>query len=74
LAGVLSVGLVVWQIWVRRRILVLANVPGRYWWLSGLGGAIATAIPIASWIKTETGWGWTWRGRSLSLNEAKPNS
>jgi hypothetical protein len=58
---------ILWQISVRQKVTMLANIPGRYWWLSGLGGLIATAIPLASWIKTETGWGWTWRGRSLKL-------
>jgi glycosyltransferase involved in cell wall biosynthesis len=56
-----------WQISVRQKVTMLANISGRYWWLSGLGGLIAAAIPVASWIKTETGWGWTWRGRSLKL-------
>jgi cellulose synthase/poly-beta-1,6-N-acetylglucosamine synthase-like glycosyltransferase len=42
------------------------NCSTRYWWLSGLGGLLLTAIAIASVIKTETGWGWTWRGRKLS--------
>jgi Glycosyl transferase family 2 len=63
----LALGLILWQIWVRRRVTILGNIPGRYWWLSGLGGVIAAAIPVASWVKTETGWGWTWRGRSLKL-------
>jgi glycosyltransferase involved in cell wall biosynthesis len=51
--------------WLRRRMQPLSNIPPTYWWLSSLGGWIAAAIPIASLIKTETGWGWTWRGRSL---------
>ncbi len=63
----LALGSIFWQIWVRQKVTMLANIPGRYWWLSGLGGLIAAAIPVASWIKTETGWGWTWRGRSLKL-------
>jgi Glycosyl transferase family 2 len=63
----IALGPILWQIWVRQKVEMLANIPGRYWWLSGLGGLIATAIPVASWIKTETGWGWTWRGRSLKL-------
>jgi glycosyltransferase involved in cell wall biosynthesis len=63
----LALGLIFWQIWVRQKVTILANIPGRYWWLAGLGGLIAAAIPVASWIKTETGWGWTWRGRSLKL-------
>lgn len=41
----------------------------RYWWLSGMGGALVAAIAIGSIIKTETGWGWTWRGRVLQLPE-----
>lgn len=44
----------------------LSNIPPRYWWLSGLGGLLVSAIAIASIIKTETGWGWTWRGRNLA--------
>jgi glycosyltransferase involved in cell wall biosynthesis len=67
IALLLALGLIFWQIWVRQKVTMLANIPGRYWWLSGLGGLIAAAIPVASWIKTETGWGWTWRGRSLKL-------
>jgi hypothetical protein len=63
----IALGSILWQIWVRQKVTMLANIPGRYWWLSGLGGLIAAAIPVASWIKTETGWGWTWRGRSLKL-------
>lgn len=45
----------------------VAGIPPRYWWLTGVGGALVSGIVIASIIKTETGWGWTWRGRSLQL-------
>jgi glycosyltransferase involved in cell wall biosynthesis len=52
---------------IRRSGGSASAIPTRYWWLSGLGGALVAAIAIASIIKTETGWGWTWRGRSLQL-------
>ncbi|MCY7276378.1 MAG: glycosyltransferase [Phormidesmis sp. CAN_BIN44] len=50
------------------RLLVqkFSNISPDYWWLSGIGGVLVSAIAIASIIKTETGWGWTWRGRNLS--------
>ncbi len=41
------------------------GLPPNYWWLSGLGGAIAIAILVSSAYRTSTGRGWTWRGRSL---------
>lgn len=47
----------------------LTNIPPRYWWLTGLGGIVVSAIAITSIIKVETGWGWTWRGREL-VNQA----
>ncbi len=50
---------------MRRVTQQLTNIPPRYWWLTGLGGIVVSAIPIASIIKVETGWGWTWRGREL---------
>jgi glycosyltransferase involved in cell wall biosynthesis len=53
--------------WIRRRTQSLSNIPTNYWWLTSVGGWIMTVLPIASLIKTETGWGWTWRGRSLQL-------
>ncbi|HEY9654297.1 MAG TPA: glycosyltransferase family 2 protein [Crinalium sp.] len=48
----------------------VSAIPTRYWWLTGVGGALVAAIAIASIIKTETGWGWTWRGRALQLPNA----
>jgi glycosyltransferase involved in cell wall biosynthesis len=56
---------IVLQYNIRRLTQHFSQIPPRYWWLSGIGGLIVTAIPIASIIKTETGWGWTWRGRQL---------
>ena len=47
----------------------LANIPPRFWWLTGFGGIVVSAIAVASLIKVETGWGWTWRGREL-VNQA----
>jgi len=55
---------------IRRSGGSASAIPTRYWWLSGMGGALVAAIAIASIIKTETGWGWTWRGRSLQLPDA----
>ena len=55
---------------MRCSIEQVAAMPPRYWWLTGIGGALVAAITIVSIIKTETGWGWTWRGRSLQLPEA----
>ena len=53
------------QYQLRSAIEQLSTIPPRYWWLTGIGGILVTAIVIASLIKTETGWGWTWRGRAL---------
>lgn len=50
---------------IRRLSQPLSNIPMRYWWLSGGGGLLVSAIAIASIVKVETGWGWTWRGRAL---------
>jgi glycosyltransferase involved in cell wall biosynthesis len=57
--------------WLRANLMPITNIPLQYWWLSSVGGLIVSAIPIASWIKTETGWGWTWRGRPLSAPPLK---
>jgi glycosyltransferase involved in cell wall biosynthesis len=51
---------------LRRLIQKFSNISPDYWWLSGIGGVLVSAIAIVSIIKTETGWGWTWRGRNLS--------
>jgi cellulose synthase/poly-beta-1,6-N-acetylglucosamine synthase-like glycosyltransferase len=51
--------------WIRSRVMLLSGISLKYWWITTLGGAIFMWVPIASLIKTETGWGWTWRGRSL---------
>jgi glycosyltransferase involved in cell wall biosynthesis len=56
---------------LRRLTQRLTNIPLRYWWLSGLGGVVVSAIAVASIIKVETGWGWTWRGREL-VNRPSP--
>ncbi|MCY7320684.1 MAG: glycosyltransferase family 2 protein [Phormidesmis sp. CAN_BIN36] len=63
---VLALIAIVLQYDLRRLTQKFSNIPPRYWWLSGLGGVLVSAIAIASIIKTETGWGWTWRGRNLS--------
>lgn len=55
------------QYTLRHTIAQVSGIPPRYWWLTGVGGVLVTAIVLASIIKTETGWGWTWRGRSLKL-------
>ncbi|WP_199314038.1 glycosyltransferase family 2 protein [Leptolyngbya sp. FACHB-671] len=60
--SVITIGL---QYDVRRRSATVSQIPPRYWWLTGVGGALVGAIALGSIIKTETGWGWTWRGRSL---------
>jgi glycosyltransferase involved in cell wall biosynthesis len=54
---------------LRQTIQAVVGIPPRYWWLTGVGGMVVTAIVLVSVIKTETGWGWTWRGRSLTLPE-----
>lgn len=51
---------------LRRVGAKLTQIPPRYWWLTGVGGAVVAAIALGSIIKTETGIGWTWRGRSLA--------
>jgi cellulose synthase/poly-beta-1,6-N-acetylglucosamine synthase-like glycosyltransferase len=58
-------GVLAYQLNIRRLSQQFSQIPTRYWWLTGIGALIVTAIPIASIIKTETGWGWTWRGRPL---------
>jgi cellulose synthase/poly-beta-1,6-N-acetylglucosamine synthase-like glycosyltransferase len=50
---------------IRKLIAHFGSLSTQYWWLSGVGGILISAITLASIIKTETGWGWTWRGRSL---------
>lgn len=52
---------------LRQRTQANFGIPTRYWWLGWLGSWIVLWIPIASLIKTETGWGWTWRGRPLQI-------
>ena len=54
------------QVYGRVASARIIDQPPKYIWLGWLGGGIISAICIASWIKTETGWGWTWRGRSLA--------
>lgn len=44
----------------------VAQIPPKYWWLTGVGGILVATITLGSIFKTETGWGWTWRGRSLA--------
>jgi hypothetical protein len=63
----LLLALVGWGLhaWIRSRVMLLSGISLKYWWITTLGGAIFMWVPIASLIKTETGWGWTWRGRSL---------
>jgi hypothetical protein len=65
LIGVAAAGIALQYVlrWITRHHL---GLPTRYWWTSGVGGALICAMAIASVIKSETGWGWTWRGRSLS--------
>ncbi|XGV99403.1 MAG: glycosyltransferase family 2 protein [Leptolyngbya sp. BL-A-14] len=70
LAIALALGAIGLQYNLRYSIERVAAIPTRYWWLSGVGGALVAAIVIGSIIKTETGWGWTWRGRSLQLPDA----
>lgn len=54
--------------WLLRR---WANLPLKYWWLSGIGGLVVISIAIASMYRTITGRGWTWRGRSLATPETQ---
>ncbi len=63
---ILALSAIVLQYDLRRLTQKFSNIPPDYWWLSGIGGVLVSAIAIASIIKTETGWGWTWRGRNLS--------
>jgi glycosyltransferase involved in cell wall biosynthesis len=65
--GAVAVAALGQQYWIRVQLENTVQLPKRYWWLSGIGGAVVAAIAIASWIKTETGWGWTWRGRKLRM-------
>ena len=65
--------IVLYTLWMHYQLRqvgkVLSAIPVRYWWLTGVGGALVAAIALASIIKTETGWGWTWRGRTLQRPE-----
>ncbi len=63
----LAIGAITRQYNIRRLSQHFSQIPPHYWWLTGIGGLIVTAIPIVSIIKTETGWGWTWRGRKLKV-------
>jgi len=54
------------QIALRQVSAKVIGSPVRYLWLGWLGGAVVSAIALASIVKIETGWGWTWRGRSLA--------
>jgi len=54
------------QVYGRVESARIVALPPKYIWLGWLAGGIISAICLASWIKTETGWGWTWRGRSLA--------
>ena len=70
LAIAIALTAIAMQYHIRCSIEQVAAIPPRYWWLTGIGGALVAAITIVSIIKTETGWGWTWRGRSLQLPDA----
>lgn len=61
----IAVVIITMQFYLRQLGGEITKIPLKYWWLSGLGGFLLSAIAIGSVIKTETGWGWTWRGRSL---------
>lgn len=67
LAGGLALIAIGLQYTLRQSVERVTAIPLRYWWLTGVGGLLVTAIILSSIIKTETGWGWTWRGRSLKL-------
>ncbi|MEN9231654.1 MAG: glycosyltransferase family 2 protein [Thermostichus sp. DG02_5_bins_236] len=56
------------QLGIRGLLKHWADLPLRYWWLTGLGGWVTAAIVLASAIRTSTGRNWTWRGRSLAAN------
>ncbi|MEN9210120.1 MAG: glycosyltransferase family 2 protein [Thermostichus sp. DG_1_6_bins_120] len=56
------------QLGIRGLLKHWADLPMRYWWLTGLGGWVTAAIVLASAIRTSTGRNWTWRGRSLAAN------
>jgi len=62
----INIVIITMQFYLRQLSREITEIPLRYWWLSGVGGFLLSAIAIGSVIKTETGWGWTWRGRSLS--------
>lgn len=63
---ILSAVAVSLQISLRKVSAKAIGLPVRYLWLGWLGGAVVSAIALASIVKIETGWGWTWRGRSLA--------
>jgi glycosyltransferase involved in cell wall biosynthesis len=67
--GAIALWSIVLHYRLRQAIQSVVGIPLRYWWLTGVGGLVVSAIAVASIIKTETGWGWTWRGRSLTLPE-----
>ncbi|WP_416666376.1 glycosyltransferase family 2 protein [Egbenema bharatensis] len=55
---------------MRKIMLEASHFPLRYWWLSGVGGGVISAITLASIIKTETGWGWN---LAWAIVETKPH-
>ncbi|MEL7085717.1 MAG: glycosyltransferase [Cyanobacteria bacterium J06597_1] len=61
----LALAAIVLHLLIRLMLRKWANLPLTYWWLSGVGGAIAIAIFLASAYRTTTGRNWTWKGRSL---------
>ncbi len=67
--GAIALWSIVLHYRLRQAIQSVVGIPLSYWWLTGVGGMVVSAIAVVSIIKTETGWGWTWRGRSLTLPE-----
>ena len=50
---------------IRLMLLKWANLPLKYWCLSGAGGLVTITIFLISAYRKTTGRGWIWKGRSL---------
>ncbi|MGK7907150.1 MAG: glycosyltransferase family 2 protein [Synechococcus sp.] len=56
---------VTFHLLLRGMLLRWANLPLKFWWLSGVGGFLTAVIFLSSAYRTITGRGWTWKGRQL---------
>ncbi|MGK7913322.1 MAG: glycosyltransferase family 2 protein [Synechococcus sp.] len=61
----LAIAAIAFHLLIRLMLSKWANLPLRYWWLSGVGGLVTIAIFLTSAYRTSTGRNWTWKGRSL---------